>query len=101
MNLLLQYVDPKRAPLEPSAQHAVGLKLPFSRGFTQLKESDELIEAVRRKVTQIAQAGTSTTEQPRSAIESHLKNTIRDEVGTFLFQKTERRPMVLPVVIEV
>ena len=41
------------------------------------------------------------TEQPRSAIESHLKNTIRDEVGTFLFQKTERRPMVLPVVIEV
>jgi ribonuclease J len=73
----------------------------ISRGFTHLKESDELIEAVRRKVTQIAQAGTSTTGQPRSAIESHLKNTIRDEVGTFLFQKTERRPMVLPVVIEV
>jgi ribonuclease J len=32
---------------------------------------------------------------------STLKSALRDEIGAFLFQKTERRPLVLPVVIEV
>jgi mRNA degradation ribonuclease J1/J2 len=31
----------------------------------------------------------------------HIKNTIRNEIGQFLFSKTKRRPMVLPVVIKV
>jgi len=35
------------------------------------------------------------------ANDMYLKNKIRDEIGQFLFQKTERRPMVLPVVIQV
>jgi mRNA degradation ribonuclease J1/J2 len=30
-----------------------------------------------------------------------IRNTLRDEVGKFLFQETQKRPMVLPVVIEV
>ena len=30
-----------------------------------------------------------------------LKEQIRNQVGLFLFQKTERRPMILPVVVEV
>jgi mRNA degradation ribonuclease J1/J2 len=32
---------------------------------------------------------------------AYLRNIVRDEVGEYLYQKTERRPMVLPVVIEV
>jgi mRNA degradation ribonuclease J1/J2 len=31
----------------------------------------------------------------------YVKNKIRDEVGQYLFVKTKRRPMVLPVVIKV
>ena len=31
----------------------------------------------------------------------YVRNAIRDEIGQFLFNKTQRRPMVLPVVIEV
>jgi ribonuclease J len=32
---------------------------------------------------------------------SLVKDKLRDEIGKFLYQKTQRRPMVLPVVIEV
>ena len=30
-----------------------------------------------------------------------VENNIRDDIGDFLFQKTERRPMVLPIIMEV
>ena len=36
-----------------------------------------------------------------AADDDHIKNKIRNEVGKFLFVKTKRRPMVLPVVIKV
>jgi len=32
---------------------------------------------------------------------AYIRTKIRDEIGNFLFQKTERRPMILPVIIEV
>ncbi|MEK7106023.1 MAG: hypothetical protein AAB895_01535 [Patescibacteria group bacterium] len=32
---------------------------------------------------------------------AHVKEAVRDDIGTFLFKKTERRPMVLPVIVEV
>ncbi|MFH1430209.1 MAG: hypothetical protein ABIG71_01635 [Candidatus Uhrbacteria bacterium] len=35
------------------------------------------------------------------AVEGYLKARIRDDIGQFLFKKIERRPMILPVVIEV
>ncbi|MBI4142609.1 ribonuclease J, partial [Candidatus Uhrbacteria bacterium] len=71
----------------------------ISRGFIHLKESGPLIDAVQRQVQQLVEAGTNGTTH--GGIESHLRNKIRDEVGQFLFQQTERRPMILPVVIEV
>ncbi|HQA63524.1 MAG TPA: hypothetical protein PK085_00260 [bacterium] len=33
--------------------------------------------------------------------EQYLKDMIRNEIGKFLYQKTEKRPMILPVIIEV
>jgi len=33
--------------------------------------------------------------------ENYIKENIRDKIGQFLYSKTQRRPMVLPVVIEV
>lgn len=72
----------------------------ISRGFVYLKESKELIEAIRRMVTTIVeQSGGSQAKSGPNDV--YLRGKIRDEIGQFLFQKTERRPMVLPVVIEV
>ncbi len=68
----------------------------ISRGFIYLKENKELLTLVRKHVRYIVEH--KTTHPINWA---YLKDAIRDEIGLFLFQKTERRPMVLPVVIEV
>jgi ribonuclease J len=69
----------------------------ISRGFVFLKENKELIEDLRHRVKKIIH-----DSDPLSwADTNEIKNKIRDYVGQFLFTKTEKRPMVLPVVIEV
>jgi ribonuclease J len=69
----------------------------ISRGFIYMKENQKLIDQVRDKVKKLLK-----DRDPRTtADEAFIKNKIRDQVGQFLFSKTERRPMILPVIIEV
>ncbi len=69
----------------------------ISRGFIYMKENKKLLDQTRDKVKKILK-----DRDPRtSADETFIKNKIRDVIGSFLFSKTERRPMVLPVIIEV
>ncbi len=70
----------------------------ISRGFIYLKENQELLKEVRHKIRQIVEH-TSSAETTLNT--DYIKNNLRDKIGQFLFSKTERRPMVLPVVIEV
>lgn len=69
----------------------------ISRGFVFLKEHKELIEDLRHRVKKLVH-----DSDPKSwADTNYIRNKIRDYVGQFLFSKTEKRPMVLPVIIEV
>ncbi len=69
----------------------------ISRGFVFLKENKELIEDLRYKVRKMI-----IESDPKTwADTNHIRNLIRDKVGQFLYTKTEKRPMILPVVIEV
>ncbi len=69
----------------------------ISRGFIFMKEHKELIENTRKKVRAVV-----ADKDPKSQAEpDYIKDNIRNEIGQFLFKQTERRPMVLPVVIEV
>lgn len=69
----------------------------ISRGFVYMKENRELIESTRMKVKKIVKS-----HDPRTPADvDHLKNKIRNDIGQFLFSKTKRRPMVLPVIIKV
>ncbi|MEK7525431.1 MAG: ribonuclease J [Patescibacteria group bacterium] len=68
----------------------------ISRGFVYLKEQKDLLSLTRKKIRQIVES-----EKARPLNIQYLKDNIRDEIGRFLFQRTERRPMVLPVIIEV
>lgn len=70
----------------------------ISRGFVYMKEERKLIENTRNKVKKILKTKNTTK---RTANYAYIKNKIRDDIGQFLFSKTERRPMILPVVIEV
>jgi len=70
----------------------------ISRGFVYLRESKELLRATRKKVIEIVDKTTGTG----GAVNwTYVKDEIRNKIGDFLFSKTERRPMILPVVIEV
>jgi len=69
----------------------------ISRGFIFLKENKELIEDLRHKVKKMV-----IESNPLNWSDTNqIRNDIRDKVGQFLYTKTEKRPMVLPVVIEV
>jgi ribonuclease J len=69
-----------------------------SRGFIHVKENFDLVNETKRKVMKVVK---DTTSKETSIDWDLVRNQIRDVVGQFLFSKTERRPMVLPVVIEV
>ena len=69
----------------------------ISRGFIYLRENQEILNDVRKKIRSIVEH--IPRHQPIDG--DYLKGLIRDQVGQFLYNKTKRRPMVLPVVIEI
>lgn len=68
-----------------------------SRGFVHMKENRKLINETRTLVAKIA----GNKDKKSAADPDRIKTAIRDEVGKFLFKKTERRPMIMPVLMEV
>ena len=70
----------------------------ISRGFVYLKESKELLHQTRRKVIETVEKATASGGVVNW---TYVKDNLRNTLGDFLFQKTQRRPMVLPVIIEV
>jgi len=70
----------------------------ISRGFVYLRESKELLKDTRRRVIGIVDRSAGAG----GAVNwTYVKNEIRNKISEFLFFKTKRRPMILPVVIEV
>jgi len=70
----------------------------ISRGFIYMKGNDDLIREVKHEVRKLVESKGKEKLEPNWA---YLRNVIRDEVGEYLYQKTERRPMILPVIIEI
>ncbi len=68
----------------------------ISRGFIYLKENQQMLDEIRRRLRAIVERIRS-----QDVDSEYLKSLIRDQIGSFLYQKTKRRPMILPVVIEV
>jgi ribonuclease J len=85
------------ATIENKTGKLIGSPDIISRGFVYMKESKELIEMTRKKVIKLLK----DTDPRSEANEVYLKNKIRDSIGQYLFSKTERRPMILPVIIGV
>jgi ribonuclease J len=69
----------------------------ISRGFVYMKENKRLIEMTRQRVRKMLH-----DDNPITAPDDQLlREKIRNEIGKFLYQKTEKRPMIIPVIIEV
>lgn len=69
----------------------------ISRGFIYIKGSERLMDEVRGSVRRIVD-GYNCCELDNW---SPVRNRIRDDIGLLLFKRTEKRPMVLPVIIKV
>ena len=70
----------------------------ISRGFVYLRESKELLKETRKKTIHIINKATGSG----GAVNwTYVKDEVRNKIGQFLYTKTQRRPMVLPVIIEV
>lgn len=68
----------------------------ISRGFVYVRESEELLDEANQLVHQIL---TKCMEEKVNEWSS-LKNSVRDGLGRFLYEKTKRRPMILPIIME-
>lgn len=69
----------------------------ISRGFVYVRESEDLMEEAREKVKAVLdncfEKGTTDW--------ASIKAQIRDIVGRYLYEKTKRRPMIIPIIMEV
>jgi len=70
----------------------------ISRGFVHLDASKLLLNQSRKKVVAVINKATGSGQSINWA---YIKKNLRDELGDFFYQKTKKRPMILPVVIEV
>lgn len=69
-----------------------------SRGFVYVRENEALMEEAKKLVIRTIERCLSGRQ---SRDRMHLKNTVRDELSKFLYARTGRKPMVLPVIMNV
>jgi len=67
-----------------------------SRGFVYMRDSEELLESARERVMAVF-PGLNGHSSDWSFVKDKIKHTLSD----FLYEKTHRRPMILPIVMEV
>ena len=69
----------------------------ISRGFVYVRESEDLMDEAR----EIVRCVLDDCEEQKIREWSSLKGSIRDSLKDFLYHKTKRRPMILPIIMEV
>ena len=68
----------------------------ISRGFVYERESEELMDKARVLARSVLEDELKTRHDYNA-----IKNRIRDELGDYFFQKTKRRPMVIPDIMDI
>ncbi|WP_152658371.1 ribonuclease J1 [Oceanobacillus sp. CFH 90083] len=69
----------------------------ISRGFVYMRESEDLINDAQKLVSKHLEK----VMERRTTQWSEIKNEITDTIAPFLYEKTKRRPMVLPIIMEI
>ena len=69
----------------------------ISRGFVYMRESEDLINEAQKLVSDHL----NRVMERRTTQWSEIKNEITDTIAPFLYERTKRRPMVLPIIMEV
>lgn len=69
----------------------------ISRGFVYVRESEDLMDEIKRETENVVRECTSGKNFDWTT----LKTRVKGDVGNFLYAKTKRRPMILPIIMEV
>ncbi|WP_455506939.1 ribonuclease J [Clostridium sp.] len=69
----------------------------ISRGFVYVRESEGLIDEAR----EIVRNTLLECEEKNITDWATLKSNVRDELRTYLYEKTKRKPMILPIIMEI
>lgn len=68
-----------------------------SRGFVYVRDSERLMDELKDKVQQVMDR-----YEPGKVMEwSVIKSGVRDALGKFIYERTRRRPMIIPIIMEV
>ncbi len=68
-----------------------------SRGFVYVRESEELMSIAK----QVVEKTLSNCEKNNTKEWSSIKNAIKNDLNYYLYDKMRRKPMILPVIMEV
>jgi ribonuclease J len=69
----------------------------ISRGFVYVRESEGLMDEAKELVRNILLG----CEEKKITDWATLKSMVRDELRAYLYEKTKRRPMILPIIMEI
>ena len=69
----------------------------ISRGFVYVRESEGLIDEAK----EIVRNTLLECEEKNITDWATLKSNVRDELRTYLYEKTKRKPMILPIIMEI
>ena len=68
-----------------------------SRGFVYVKESEELMQRAKA----VAEGAIDRSLKKKSVDSYELKDAIRDDLAKFIYKETKRKPMILPVIMNI
>lgn len=68
-----------------------------TRGFIYVRESEELVNQIK----EISYDSIQTSIDKNIFKWSEIKNNIRNDVGSFIYSKTKRKPIIVPIIMEV
>ncbi|MGM9928805.1 MAG: ribonuclease J [Bacillus sp. (in: firmicutes)] len=83
--------------LEKSSKAIVSGPEIISRGFVYVRESEKLMENATAIVREVVEKNVSVANFDWSS----LKQDVRDSLNSHLYEVTKRRPMILPIIMEI
>lgn len=85
------------ATINTHTRHLVGRPDIISRGFVHVRESSELIDEAKDKVTAAIEGELKVGVMDLTLIKSEVRNSL----SRLFYEKTKRRPVIIPVLVEV
>ncbi|MBQ7380991.1 MAG: ribonuclease J [Clostridia bacterium] len=85
------------ACIEPEARLLLSGPDIVSRGFVYVRESESLMEDIKKVAADVIEEELRASWLDRA----HLKTRVKDELARYLYGKTKRKPMILPIIMDV